>query len=148
MTVIFVVMQGDNVWIAADSLQTGDTGGHRYACKINSESRFYWAASANVYEDVVSGYSIQKMVSEVASTKGTLADVMAAFVNKASVDSAKEFSMIKKEWPEKFAKYVHPPDHTVNVAKVVFVEKNSGHPPEVVYIRLLAQEVKKSNGIW
>jgi hypothetical protein len=139
-TTILVVLQGDKVWIAADSLQKSNTGEQRYACKINSEREFYWAAASPVYEDEEAGYSIKRMISEAASTKGTLLDAMNALIVTAKVDSAKEFSLLKHTSPTDFSKLIQP-DHTILVAKVIFIGKGDGHPPQAIYTILVAREI-------
>jgi hypothetical protein len=139
-TTILVVLQGDKVWIATDSLQRSNTREQRYACKINSEGGFYWAAGSLVYEDEEAGYSIKRMVSEAASTKGTLLDAMNALIVAAKVDSAKEFSLLKRTSPMDFSKLIQP-DHTILVAKVIFIGKGNGHPPKVIYTILVAREI-------
>jgi hypothetical protein len=139
-TTILVVLHGGTVWIAADSLQTANGGQQRYACKINFESGFYWAASSPLYEDEESGYSIQDMVAKSALTKGRLINVLNALIAKAKIESAKELTLLKRSAPEEFAKLVQP-DHSVLVAKVVFVGKGNGHAPEVVYTVLIAKEI-------
>jgi hypothetical protein len=139
-TTILVVLHGKKVWIAADSLLRSNTGDQRYACKINTQRDFYWAASSARYEDIQTGYSLPKMVAEVASTKGSLIDVMNALVAKAKIDSAKEFSLFKRDDPKDFASLVQP-DNTVLVAKVVFVGKGNEHIPEVVVTVLVVEEI-------
>src|ERR1700730_11013035 len=75
-TAIVVILHGDQVWIAADSMQTDNTGTqHRYVCKTINEETFYWAAAPSLYEHPATGFGIEKLVKTIKSTKGTLLDV-------------------------------------------------------------------------
>lgn len=139
-TTILVVLHGNHVWIAADSLETANTGQQRRICKINSESRFYWAASSPFYEDPITGYGLPKMVAKVAPTKGTLVDIMNTLIATAKVESAKEFSLLRREYPAEFAKSVQPAGDVL-VAKVVFVGKGNGYTPIVITTVITAREV-------
>jgi hypothetical protein len=125
-TSIVVLLHAGKVWIAADSMLTSDTGTqHSYTCKIIDEGRFYWGAAGQLTVDPNTGFAVEKLVDKVKAKKGSLRDVMNAFIVNAKGPITQELLFIKRTYP---AGFVELTSHPGFLFSVVFVGVENGQP--------------------
>ena len=136
-TAVIVLRSKGEIWIAADSMETDQTGTNsRSACKILNTGQFYWAAAGPVYSDTTTGFEVSTFVDGIKSEKGTLRSKMNAFITKSKDPFARELASIEKDDPIGFAKLIA---YTC-LWQVVFVGSEGGHPA-FVWACVTAREV-------
>lgn len=97
-TAVIVLRNGNKLWIAADSMQTDQTGTiFRSDCKILEKGEFYWAAAGPVYSDSRTGFEVKTLVDGIRSKKGTLRSEMNTFIAKSKGPIASELASIRKD---------------------------------------------------
>jgi hypothetical protein len=106
-TTIIVFKQKGEIWIAADSLQFGQSSDGKTAtrntCKIFKKDSFYWAASGDVVEDDVSGFSLSRLMSKILDDGKSIDQIASDFIVKAEQPILGELYSLKKLDPEMYA---------------------------------------------
>jgi hypothetical protein len=135
-TTIVALRHGNAIWIAADSMQVGsdDLGNRavRYQCKLTKEGTFYWGASANVYIDDISGFSIPKLVHQVEGKN--LYEIAAKIASSAKIPISNEVLSLQKHDPSSFGGL--KPVDTFRFAKVVFLGVEN-RKPQIFFVTFM-----------
>ena len=106
-TTIIVLRQHGKIWIAADSLQFGQSSDGktktRAICKLVKQNGFYWADSGDIVEDDVSGFSLSGLLREIPSSGKNINQIANNFIAKAKQPALDELYSVKKLDPQMYA---------------------------------------------
>jgi hypothetical protein len=126
-TTILILFGSGNIWIAADSQQTRGTE-KRFACKIIKKGQFYWAAASPIYEDPESGFTVTKLVDQIA-VGDSLRETMATFIASSKIPIVQELLYVQRFHPDEYPQLM--PGGKSHLIKVVFVGVENGQPKAV-----------------
>jgi hypothetical protein len=144
-TTVLVLSNGQTVWIAADSLQSGQSPSgltaKRLGCKLNGQGSFYWADSGDVVIDDETHFSVESLMKKVQDKNKSIDQIANEFITVAKTPVLEEVQHLYRVVPDMFGDI--PTVGSFVFFSVIFVKPENGKPEvRFVYVGMLVDHGK------